>query len=186
MRTFLVPIVLILSWIIPTNAQNSGVAFELHYPIIIPADANYVNDISGIIGGSISFQFTDNPVYNYGLKYTFDQLASRANSRYTTAVTELNFMTHHIDGFGTVNLNSTQTVKGVLEAGISFYKYRESTLQPSYFGYNVGPGINVEFHERFYAFASYHFIKTGLKDKQTEFIEKETMQAIRAGIGFKL
>lgn len=186
MRTLLITTVLVLSWIIPTNAQNSGVSFQLHYPLIIPADDNYVNDVSGIIGGSISFQFTDEPVYNYGIKYTFDQIASRTNSRYTTTVTELNFMTHHINGFGTANLNYSETVKGVVEAGISFYKYRESTTQPSYFGFNTGTGINFEFHDHFYAFASYNFIKTSLKNKQTEYIEKETLQAIRAGIGFKL
>ena len=186
MRKITLIAVLLVVFFGKMNAQDSGVSFELHYPILIPDATNYVSETNGVIGGGIGFQFSDADVFNYGLKYKFDQISSRTTLIGSNTSNSLNFMIHSINAFGTVNLNNSQTVKGVVEAGIAFYKYRESTTQPSYFGFDLGPGINVEFNEQFYAFGSYNFLKTQLKQKQTGYIESEKLQAIRIGVGFKL
>jgi hypothetical protein len=171
---------------INNSAQNSGVSFELHYPIIIPDSKNYVDEANGIIGGSVQFQFSNSDLLNYGIKYKFDQIASRVTFENTSTVNDLNFLTHHINLFGNYNLDRSETIKAVLESGITFYKYKNSSTNPAFFGFNISPGLNVQFHEKFYGLLNYSYVKTSLKQKQTNFRDRETMQFVRIGFGFKL
>ncbi len=142
--------------------------------------------VNGLLGGAVGFQISDNMDFNYGLKYKFDQLVFNTTYDNSHNVTRTSFMMHHVNGFGTYSINDSETFKAVLEGGLSFYKYKRSNLQPSFFGFNISPGLNLEFRNQFYLFLNYSFIKTKLKRRQTGFIENEKMNTVRLGVGFKL
>lgn len=186
MRYLHYTLLMCLTLVTSIKAQNSGVAFELHYPLAFADTYNFTNEIYGIIGGSVALQLSDNTDFNYGLKYKFDQLIYNTLYNNSKTVNRNNFMIHHVNGFGTFSLNQSETIKLGLEGGLTFYKYRKSNYQPSYFGFNISPGLIYEFEKQFYIFAHYSYIKAALKQKQTGYVDQEKLQVTRVGIGFRL
>lgn len=168
-------------------AQNSGISVELHYPLTMPAEKNNYSDVNGVFGMGFQFQFTDNEVLNYGIEYKFDMNQTYQRYDYGSSQTDsFNFMMNHLNVFSKTNLNRAQNIKFYTDAGFTFYKYKEGQGQQGFTGFNVGAGLNYEFIEKFYFQATYHYINTGIKQQQTDFIDKENFNLFRIGIGFKI
>lgn len=168
------------------QAQDSGVSFELHYPFAIADVQNNTTELTGLLGAAVGFQFSNMSNFNYGIKYKFDQYTYSQDRLNSIQTERKNFMMHNINGFGKYYINYSGTMEAVFEGGLTFYKYNKSNTQPSYFGFNLNPGLNYNFHENFYALVNYSYINTGLKDRQTEYVKKEQFHVFRVGIGFKL
>lgn len=186
MRKLFITFSLTFSMLISIFAQESGISLEIHYPIVIADPSNFSSEISGLFGANFLFQFSNNEMIDYGIKYTFDQIQTQQSIYNNNQINKYNFVMSHIDGFGVIDLNSQKNLKANIEGGISFYKYQKSTTQPGYFGFNAGTGLNYEFERRFYAFLHYNFIRTSRNEKQTDYVKIEKIQAFRIGIGLKL
>ena len=183
-KSFFIALLLISS-MIHSFAQNSGVSVELHYPLMSANENNNYSDVSGLFGAAFQFQFTDHEVFNYGVEYKFD--LNQSFQRYEGSPgSSFNFMMNQINGFGKVNIDALKKTKIYTNAGFVFYKYKDSQYQPGFTGFNIGGGLSYEFIEKFYAQISYNYIHAGLKQRQTGFVDVENFSALRMGIGFKI
>ena len=185
MRKIIVFIFIVLSFVGMSFSQSTGITVELHYPITGAHENNNYSDVTGIFGAGFQFQFSDAEFVNYGLEYKFD--LNQTYQRYEGSASEnINFMMNHLNGFAKINLDLMQKTKVYTNAGFTFYKYKGGQSQQGFTGFNAGAGLSYEFVEKFYAQASYNYIKAGLKQKQTGFVDSETFSTFRIGIGFKL
>jgi hypothetical protein len=178
-------LLLSLGFLSQSIAQDSGLSFELHYPIDFEKSTNQYTDVQGIFGGSLQYQLTDNNEFNYGIEYKFDLNQGRKILQYSTGET-FNFLINHINFFTKLNLDEYEKFKLYIAAGFSVYNYNKSSTSSSYTGFNGNLGFTYDLIERIYFQSNFSYVKAFLKQKQTGYVDTESRQIIRLGIGFKL
>jgi len=184
MRKLILISIYLLAGLQLINAQNSGISVEIHYPITF-AD-QYQGDLSGVLGGSFQFQFSDNEKFNYGVEYKFDTNQATLIHENSTAKKKV-YLYNHINLFSKINLDTAERLKMYLSTGISIFKYNNSKRSPSYIGFNVGTGFSYNITNQLYLFTNYTFIKARKKQQNnSEYIDRETLQIIRLGVGFNI
>lgn len=184
MRKFLIVLIVLFSSYSTLQAQDSGLSFELHYPLVFENANNQYSETQGIFGGALQYQLTANDRINYGLEYKFDlNQTKRILDSYSE---DLQFMLNHINVFTKISLDEHNAFKMYIDGGLTIYKYKQSVASQSYSGFNAGLGFSYDIMERIYIHTNFNYIKGFKKQKQTGFVDTESKQVIRLGLGFKI
>ena len=186
MRKYLFIFIVSFFSLTQTKAQDSGLSFELHYPLVFADDLNSFSDVQGIFGGALQYQLTDNHKFNYGVEYRFDLSQSRKDNFNVITSTSFQYLMNHINLFTKLNVDEMEKFKVYIDAGFTVYKYKEGSNSQSYTGFNGGLGFNYDIMRRIYLQANFNYIKSFKKQQQTSFVDKESHQIIRFGLGFKI
>ncbi len=166
-------------------AQDSGLSFELHYPLDFEKTTNQYTDVQGIFGGALQYRLTDNDKLNYGIAYKFDLIQANKILPYSPTK-KFNFLVNHINLFGKLNLDNSNLLQLQVTGGLSVYNYNKSSNNSGYTGFNAGVGLSYNLVERVYFHTNFSYIKAFLKQKQTGFVDTESRQIIRFGVGFRI
>lgn len=185
MKQYFIILLLVFGSFSFIHAQDSGVSFEVHYPLDFEKETNQYSEVFGIFGGALQYQFTDAARYNFGVEYRFD--LNQANRLFDGGPSKkVQFVQSHLNIFSKIYLDDAERFKGYVAGGFTTYKYSQSSTTQAYIGYNVGIGFNYDLLERVYIHSSYSYIKASKRQKQTDFVDDETRHIIRFGLGFKL
>ena len=185
MYKFIIRIIILFGFNTKSNAQYSGMSFEVHYPIIFSNEGNTYSDSQGVLGGALQYQFTDNIPYNFGVEYKFDLIQTIEQLSEYSEPTKRNFLISNINVFGKMLFITVPELQLYVTGGFSQYKYKGSETTPSYLGFNIGGGLSYDIYDSIYMLSSYSFIKTSQKSFSGDYKSDETNQLIRVGFGFK-
>ncbi len=186
MRTYLLFAVFLIGFFNISKAQDTGVSFEMHYPLIFSDEHNAYTDNEGVLGGALQFQFTDNVPFNFGIEYKFDLFQTIENLSEYTETTKRNFLISNINLFSKMMFVTVPELQLYTTGGFTTYKYKNTSTGRSHIGFNVGAGLSYDIFEKIYLFSSYSFIKATLKQNDGESLTSDKYQLIRIGFGFKI
>jgi len=184
MRNYLIILALALCTFTNSIAQDSGLSFELHYPLVFENPNNQYSETQGVFGGALQYQLTANDRFNYGVEYKFDLNQTKKITEISSE--DLQFILNHLNLFAKINLDDTNAFKLYVDGGLTIYKYKQSVASQSYTGFNAGLGFSYDIMERIYLHTNFNFIKSFKKQQQTGFVDTESKQVIRLGLGFKI
>ena len=180
---------LVLMSILATGifAQDSGISFEVDYPLIFSDKHNQYSDTSGVLGGALQYQITDNIPFNFGLEYKFDliQATEITGSNGNVKTSKRAFLINNLNVYSKMLFIDIPELQLYVTGGFSTYKYRGGKGIPSYIGYNAGGGLTYDILDRTYLLVSYSFIKARLKQYNGNTLNVDKNQLIRLGFGFK-
>jgi len=185
MNKFFLFLAITLSLITRSIAQDSGLSLELHYPLDFEKSTNQYTDVQGIFGATLQYQLTDNDKFNYGVEYKFDLNQANKVLEYSPS-SQFNFLVNHINLFAKMNLDEYEKFKLYIAGGFSVYNYNKSSTSSGYTGFNGGVGLSYDLVERVYFQTNFSYVKAFLKKRQTGFVDTESRQIIRFGVGFKI
>ncbi len=175
---------ILLGFAIKSNAQYSGMSFEVHYPLIFSNSLNDYSDTNGVLGGSLQYQFTDNIPFNFGLEYKFDLIQAVRKLEYSDP-TQINYLISNINLFSKMMLITMPEMQIYVSGGFTQYKYKSNPTGRSNLGFNIGGGLNYDIYNQIYLFSNYSYLNTTLKYNNGESGNNETHQMVRIGFGFK-
>ncbi len=185
MFKYMLLLVVIFSFSFQNIAQDSGLSFEVHYPLIFSDKNNTYSDTSGVLGGVLQYQFTDNIPFNFGVEYKFDLLQTVENLSEFTEPTKRNFLINNLNVFSKMLFVTIPELQLYTSAGFTTYKYKNTTAGRSHIGFNAGAGLSYDIFEQIYFLASYSFIKATLKQNDGESLTSDKHHLVRLGAGFK-
>ena len=185
MNKIILLLVLSFSFFFKAQSQDSGLSFELHYPLDFEKSTNQYTDVQGIFGAAIQYQLTANDKFNYGIEYKFDLNQGNKILQYSPNK-PFSFLINHINLFTKLNLDDYEKFKLYISAGFSVYNYNKSSTSSSYTGFNGGVGISYKLVDRIYFHSNFSYVKAFLKQKQTGYVDTESRQIIRFGVGFRI
>lgn len=185
MQKFIISSAIFFCFFINSHAQDSGMSFEVHYPIIFSDDANTYSDSQGFLGGTLQYQFTDNIPFNFGIEYKFDLIQTVEHLSEYSEPTKRNFLISNINVFSKMLFITAPELQIYVTGGFSQYKYKQSAVGRSHLGFNVGGGLSYDFSDKIYLVSSYSYIQTSLKQNDGDSLSSDKHQLIRAGFGFK-
>jgi hypothetical protein len=184
-KTILLFIVL-FGFIAKSNAQDSGISFEVHYPYIVNDTLNRYSENQGVLGGNLQFQFTDNVPFNFGIEYRFDLIQAVEQLSEFNEPAKRTFLINNINLFSKMQLVTLPELKIVVDGGFTQYKYDKGQGRPSALGFNLGGGLNYDIYDKIYAFISYSYIRTRITQNDGHKQRPDNYQLIRIGLGFNL
>lgn len=184
MYKFIILIIILFGFSTKSNAQYSGMSFEVHYPIIFSDEANTYSDTEGVLGGTLQYQFTDNIPFNFGVEYKFDLIQAVEQRSELHEPTKINFLISNINVFSKMLFITHPELQLYVAGGFSQYKYSGGETTPSYLGFNFGSGLTYDIFDKIYLLSSYSYIQTSLKQNEGGKL-KDKQQLIRVGFGFK-
>lgn len=185
MNRYIILFSIFFGFLIKTNAQYSGMSFEVHYPLIFSSEKNTYSDSQGVLGGTLQYQFTENVPFNFGLEYKFDLIQTVEQLSEYTDPTKRNFLISNINLFSKMMFITHPELQLYVTGGFTQYKYKKTTPGRSYLGYNIGGGLNYDFNEKIYALTNYSFLSASFKENSGDYKKDETHQLVRLGLGFK-
>lgn len=183
-------VILLLMSLLSTGifAQDTGISFEIDYPLIFSNRENQYSDTSGILGGALQYQVTDDIPFNFGFEYKFDLIQATeilgANGNITAK--KRAFLLNSLNAYGKMLFLDIPELQFYVTGGFSTYKYRGGKGTPSYIGYNAGGGITYDIMDQTYLLVTYSFMKARVKQYNGITINIDKNQLIRLGLGFKL
>jgi len=185
MKKSIILFAILFGFFLKSNAQYSGMSFEVHYPIIFSDEANTYSDSQGVLGGALQYQFTDNIPFNFGLEYKFDLIQTVEHISEYSEPTKRNFLISNINVFSKMLFITAPELQLYVTGGFSQYKYKQSSDGRSHLGFNVGGGLTYDIYDKIYLLSSYSYIQASLKQNDGVSYNSDKHQLIRAGFGFK-
>lgn len=168
-----------------SKGQDTGMSFEVHYPLIFSQDNTY-SDSQGILGGALQYQFTDNIPFNFGLEYKFDLIQTTEHISEYTEPTKRNFLISNINLYSKMLFVTIPELQLYTTGGFTTYKYKDSGIGRSHLGFNAGAGLSYDMFGSIYLFTSYSFIKATLTQNDGESLTSDKHHLVRLGFGFNL
>ena len=178
-------ILLIIAFSNSVKAQDSGISFEVQYPLIFSDENSYPNNV-GMLGGSLQYQFTDGIPFNFGMEYKFDLFQTTEKLSEFSEHTKRNFLISNINLYSKMLFITLPQLQLYTTGGFTVYKYKNTGVGRSFLGFNVGAGITYDIFDKIYVVGSYSYIKATLNDSFGNPFSKDEHQLIRVGFGFKL
>jgi hypothetical protein len=123
------------------KAQDTGISFEVQYPILFSDDGNNYPKNNGVLGGSLQYQFTDNIPFNFGVEYKFDFFQSYKGTYNGTKILPVNYLYSNFNLFGKFLFIDIPELQLYATGGFTTYKYNTG-FSTSFFGFNSRAGLN--------------------------------------------
>lgn len=184
MRSIFLYLIVIIGFTNMLKAQDSGITFEVQYPLIFSNENAYSNN-TGILGGSLQYQITDGIPFNFGLEYKFDLFQTTEKLSQYSKHTKRNFLINNINAYSKMLFVNLPELQLYTTGGFTVYKYRNTGAGRSHLGFNVGGGFNYDIYEKIYLLVSYSYIKASLKQDDGTTYYRDKHQLIRFGVGLK-
>jgi len=166
------------------NAQDTGLSFEVQYPILFSDEKNAYPINNGVLGGSLQYQFTDNIPFNFGVEYKFDFFQSHKGTYNGTKILPVSFLYSNFNLFGKFLFIDIPEMQLYATGGFTTYKY-STGLSRSFLGFNTGAGLTYDIFDQIYASTSFSYIKATRKSLNNSYKETEKNMLLRVGLGFK-
>jgi len=182
MRRFFLNISFVLLSVMYLNAQESGISFEMQYPLLFSDGANEYPENNGVLGGVLQYQITDNIPFNFGFEYKFDLFQSYKNLYDNSKVKRIGFLINNINAYSKMMFITVPELQLYVSGGFVVYKYTKG-LSRSYLGYNIGGGLTYDVFDKIYLVTSFTHIQATRKGIDLEIKHKEKHQLLRVGIG---
>ena len=182
MRSLFFSIAFFLVGMMCIQAQDSGISFEMQFPLLFSDSNNEYPENNGVLGGVLQYQITDDIPFNFGFEYKFDLFQSHKNVYNSPKVQRTGFLINSINAYSKMMFISVPELQLYVSGGFVVYKYTKG-LSRSYLGYNVGGGLTYDIFDKIYLVASYSHIQATKKGINTETEHKEKHQLLRIGLG---
>ena len=177
-------LVFILSSFYTTQAQDTGISFEVQYPIMFSNEDYQYHENNGVLGGSLQYQITDNIPFNFGIEYKFDFFQSHEGYHNTSEIRKVGFLFNNINLYSKMLFISAPELQLYTTAGFTTYKYRNG-LSRNFIGFNAGGGLTYDIYDTIYLSSSFSYMKATRKNLSQDYKENEKFTLLRVGLGFK-
>ena len=188
---------LIILFLLSINAisQNKKFSIDLNYPLSL--SSGELDNISGIIDGSLKYRFKETDLLKFGISYTFDLLKGKISPFVNQPDLNSNYIFHHLDVFTELNLNSTDKFHPFFGLGYTMlnydyeylYGYNEfteiRTKKENDSGINFNLGLTYDISDTFFVQTYFHYIRTFRKSFISDKNIGINYNQIKFGLGYR-